>query len=78
MPRKPSTKTATPTMSGIGETRLLPPVPPVAAGRRLNHWCGDRFRALVLLEVRVAVHGHALGILKRIQVRRDVDIQNFP
>src|SRR6478736_8381883 len=26
MPRKPSTKTATPTMSGIGETRLLPPV----------------------------------------------------
>src|SRR6478736_1882812 len=34
MPRKPTTKTTTPTMSGIGETRLLPPVPPVAAGRR--------------------------------------------
>src|SRR5882724_4812911 len=31
MPRKPTTKTTTPTMSGIGETRLLPPV---AAGRR--------------------------------------------
>src|SRR4029453_13044419 len=30
MPRKPTTKTTTPTMSGIGETRLLPPV---AAGR---------------------------------------------
>src|SRR5512132_984194 len=34
MPRKPTTKTTTPTMSGIGETRLLPPVRPVAAGRR--------------------------------------------
>src|SRR5580765_2653964 len=34
MPRKPSTRTTTPTMSGIGETRLLPPVPRVAAGRR--------------------------------------------
>src|SRR4029077_14183741 len=31
MQRKPTTKTTTPTMSGIGETRLLPPVPP---GRR--------------------------------------------
>src|SRR6266550_491197 len=35
-------------------------------------------RALVLLEVRIAIHGHALGILKRVQVRRDVDIQEFP
>src|SRR6478735_3833053 len=34
MPRKPSTRTTTPTMSGIGETRLLPPVRRVAAGRR--------------------------------------------
>src|SRR6478672_3026146 len=34
MPRKPTTKTTTPTMSGIGETRLLPPGRPVAAGRR--------------------------------------------
>src|SRR4029077_3901131 len=32
MPRKPTTKTTTPTISGIGETRLLPP--PVGAGRR--------------------------------------------
>ena len=31
IPRKPITKTTTPTMRGIGETRL---VPPVAAGRR--------------------------------------------
>src|SRR6476646_4475096 len=34
IPSKPSTTTAIPTMSGIGETRLLPPVPRVAAGRR--------------------------------------------
>ena len=34
MARNPSTKTAIPTMSGIGETRLLPPVRLVAAGRR--------------------------------------------
>src|SRR6478736_6910962 len=34
MARKPSTKTAIPTMSGIGETRLLPPVRPGEAGRR--------------------------------------------
>ena len=34
IPRKPTTKTTIPTMSGIGETRLLPPVPRVAAGRR--------------------------------------------
>src|SRR5215467_10635601 len=33
IPRKPTTKTTIPTMSGIGETRLLPP-PPVATGRR--------------------------------------------
>src|SRR5262245_7385540 len=32
MPRKPITKTTTPTMSGIGETRLLPGA--AAAGRR--------------------------------------------
>src|SRR5215831_15603184 len=32
IPKKPITKTRTPKMSGIGETRLLPP--PVAAGRR--------------------------------------------
>src|SRR5262245_13142286 len=31
IPRKPTTKTTIPTMSGIGETRLRPPV---AAGRR--------------------------------------------
>jgi hypothetical protein len=31
MPRKPTTKTTTPTMSGIGDTRLFPPV---ATGRR--------------------------------------------
>src|SRR6266481_9679930 len=30
MPRKPTTKTTTPTTSGIGDTRLRPP-PPVAA-----------------------------------------------
>src|ERR1051325_3841560 len=35
IPRKPSTKTTIPTMSGIGETRLLPP-PLLAAGRRLT------------------------------------------
>ena len=63
-------------MSGIGETRLLPP--PRSSGTAPNHRRGDRFRALVLLEVRVAVHGHALGILKRIQVRRHVNIQEFP
>src|SRR6266487_1439373 len=34
MPKKPTIKTTTPTMSGIGETRLLPPAPPVAVGRR--------------------------------------------
>src|SRR5439155_26239771 len=33
IPRKPTTKTTIPTMSGIGETRLLPPAP-VEAGRR--------------------------------------------
>src|SRR5258705_7222385 len=32
--RNPTTRTTIPTMSGIGETRLLPRVPPVAAGRR--------------------------------------------
>src|SRR5438094_2600077 len=32
IPKKPITKTSTPKMSGIGETRLLPP--PVEAGRR--------------------------------------------
>src|SRR5262249_31129693 len=37
-----------------------------------------RFGALVFLEVRVTVYGHALRIFKRIQVRRDVDIQEFP
>src|SRR6185312_4245507 len=34
MARNPSTRTAIPTIRGIGETRLLPPVPPLAAGRR--------------------------------------------
>src|ERR1043165_3677723 len=34
IPRKPSTKTTIPTMSGMGETRLLPPPPLLATGRR--------------------------------------------
>src|SRR4030095_14902177 len=34
IPRKPTTKTTIPTMSGIGETRWLPPVAAGAAGRR--------------------------------------------
>src|SRR4029453_1970833 len=34
IPRKPTTKTTIPTMRGIGETRLLPPVRRGAAGRR--------------------------------------------
>ena len=75
MPKKPITKTTTPTMSGIGETRLFSTA---WNGTAPNHRCGNRFRALVLLEIRVAVHRHALGILKRIQVRRHVDIQEFP
>src|SRR5215831_6724185 len=34
IPRKPTTKTTIPTMSGVGETRLLSPVRLGAAGRR--------------------------------------------
>jgi hypothetical protein len=37
----------------------------------------NRFRALALLEIRITIHRHALGIFERIQIRSDVNAQEL-
>src|SRR5262249_41193153 len=47
-------------------------------GTASNRRRRDGFRTLALLEVRVTVYRHALGIFESVQIRRHVNIQEFP